>query len=925
MGKNHMVVTDQAVGTMESDAAAIKKAIGVLFRPGDVVELRVVGSPAYGTISGYYDDFDKLAEDVAICGDDENVATVYWTLNPVDPSLLARSPNRFKMASRLSKGEKLPTTRDEQIVERRLLLIDCDPVREKDAVTKEKPMATPEQKRASLVKAQALYDYLQSLGWPEPLGADSGNGAHIVYGIDLPNDHESTELIAGCLAVLAAKFDDDAVKIDRVVFNAARICKAYGTPVRKSLPHCLSKIKFAPNVLVPVPKEKLRELYDSMPEVRVDARHAPGNDGSSPTMHDDFNLGGFLDHVCEACNVSLLEDYESNGVHYYPLDGCPNNDGAEHTNQTVRKSCITMGEFGLGYKCFADQCEGFGIVRLLEKMRGDDRPFEGKIWKDDDGDLRDVEDINDVEDIESLRQPVGAREPFDEPPFTASVDEPMPDPEWERIKKEKQRIAAIDAEADAAIERVNAMIAEMPAESEAEREAKDEDNEAEREPKAEPAGDYASLLKAACYADGEAHRIGRQALESGKPLGWMLAAQTAAYAASGSGGVRMMNEAMRPFGHGAMYILLLGASESGKTQAMFHAIGLAGLKDDSLLKTPPVSDNSILLDLAGTAKKPVSQRARLYFLKEILTLLLKAAMEYATTLPTLCDLFDDGIHGGKTLKEMRIPPLAGFPVSILGGLPVDNPADFAIQFPPGSEDGFWGRCLFAAAERGWAYKPLPGESPRLEMPMVVVPDIFVDEATQWKNALPDKKASYRLGEILIRVAANWESADKAGLTVYGEAFDMPDVGPIEPVISRPEKRVVLSRGIFEAAKSFMTAMYEMRKLFKPGAGRVEDALIANSIVESVKKCMKKNGGEPISARAVFRAMPLREKWGYSRVMREINAADQAGAVRFTDPKAKAKTAEHKAFGQRAVWLPELLGEAAKARVKEKKNGKKRES
>jgi hypothetical protein len=44
------------------------------------------------------------------------------------------------------------------------------------------------------------------LGWLEPLVDDSGNGAHLLYRIDLPNDSESRELVKGCLETLSVLF-----------------------------------------------------------------------------------------------------------------------------------------------------------------------------------------------------------------------------------------------------------------------------------------------------------------------------------------------------------------------------------------------------------------------------------------------------------------------------------------------------------------------------------------------------------------------------------------------------------------------------------------------------------------------------------------------------------------------------------------------
>ena len=78
-----------------------------------------------------------------------------------------------------------------------------------------------------------MYVYLREHGWPEPVAADSGNGAHLLYAVDLPNDAESLELVRGVLEGLSFKFSDGAVGVDTATSNAARIWKLYGTTARK--------------------------------------------------------------------------------------------------------------------------------------------------------------------------------------------------------------------------------------------------------------------------------------------------------------------------------------------------------------------------------------------------------------------------------------------------------------------------------------------------------------------------------------------------------------------------------------------------------------------------------------------------------------------------------------------------------------------
>ena len=46
----------------------------------------------------------------------------------------------------------------------------------------------------------------RSQGFPEPLLGDSGNGGHLVYGLDLPNDEASRLLVENFLKAVARAF-----------------------------------------------------------------------------------------------------------------------------------------------------------------------------------------------------------------------------------------------------------------------------------------------------------------------------------------------------------------------------------------------------------------------------------------------------------------------------------------------------------------------------------------------------------------------------------------------------------------------------------------------------------------------------------------------------------------------------------------------
>ncbi len=198
---------------VQADAGEILRTLELLVAPDSVAELRCPKTER-GTGSGYYSEMAAMASEAsALSG---RVPGVYFTLNPVMPDLLARRVNRFEFWAK-------DTTTDENILSRRWLPFDFDPVRPAGI------SSTNAEHEAALTRARECRDWLTTQAWLDPILADSGNGAHLLYRIDLPNDKASQTLIARVLQAAAQKFSDSTVKVDTDVSNAARIWKVYGT------------------------------------------------------------------------------------------------------------------------------------------------------------------------------------------------------------------------------------------------------------------------------------------------------------------------------------------------------------------------------------------------------------------------------------------------------------------------------------------------------------------------------------------------------------------------------------------------------------------------------------------------------------------------------------------------------------------------
>jgi hypothetical protein len=223
-------------GSARPDRAEIAKAISLLFEPGDVVEVRIPKTRV-GVVAGYFDDHTAMAVAIHDADTEYRASGVYYVLNRINPALLGRACNRLRTRAEY-------TTADHNILGRRWLPIDLDPVRPAGISSSE------EEHGAAIHRAQTIADDMEK-EWGRPIVADSGNGAHLLYRVDLPNDQEALSFITGALTELDRRYSDSEVKVDVTSANAARIWKAYGTVARKGdgipgRPHRLSRILEVP-------------------------------------------------------------------------------------------------------------------------------------------------------------------------------------------------------------------------------------------------------------------------------------------------------------------------------------------------------------------------------------------------------------------------------------------------------------------------------------------------------------------------------------------------------------------------------------------------------------------------------------------------------------------------------------------------------
>ena len=341
-------MTANTIPLLKANPVEIARALGVFCAEDQIIEIRALGvsTPDYKqehTSSGYFDDQDKAAKTAAQI--DSYAHGIYFTINPCKPELLSRRYNRVKTC-----GKKDQTTADHNIDRRRWLPIDADPVRVSGVSSNDI------EHKAAISRAYQIRDWLESLGWQGIVLADSGNGAHALAPIDLPNDPESTILVQQCLEALASKFNDSVVTIDTSNHNASRIWKLPGTVARKGdntpeRPHRQARLLDLPDLRQP----NSRELLLTLAAMRPRQKEAPkqhnrnGHSGDSQKWLDEWIAA----HATDAEGPEEWHSQSGKGRRWiFPV--CPWD--TDHTN---RSAFITQqGDGPIAAGCHHNGCQG---------------------------------------------------------------------------------------------------------------------------------------------------------------------------------------------------------------------------------------------------------------------------------------------------------------------------------------------------------------------------------------------------------------------------------------------------------------------------------------------------------------------------------------------------------------------------------------
>lgn len=317
--------------------------LSLLHDPDEIVEIRSIDPKP--VVSGYFKaDSDAIEAELARFPG----RTFYQTMNRVKEACYAREQHE-----RLVERPK-ETTTDNDILGFQWILVDADPVRPSGV------SSSKAEKEAACKVAGTVKKKLMSMGFSEPIAADSGNGYHLLFKIHAAT--KDRQVIADFLAVLDMWFSTDEVKIDTAVYNPARITKLYGTVAHKGAstperPHRQSRIIHVPETIQKTPIDLIRNVASEYHQM------TPAVNNPIYRNSTKFDLEQFLsDHA-----VGIIKKIPISSGVKYQLECCPFDD--THRNGDAAVFAYSNGSFG--FHCFHNSCSGYHWHEFREKIDPD--------------------------------------------------------------------------------------------------------------------------------------------------------------------------------------------------------------------------------------------------------------------------------------------------------------------------------------------------------------------------------------------------------------------------------------------------------------------------------------------------------------------------------------------------------------------------
>jgi RecA-family ATPase len=304
-----------------------------------------------GIVTGWFHNNKKVADIVPKLSEVKPEGT-YVSLNTCNKILEDRTNGKLKA--------NITRTKDDDIIRYTNFLIDVDAKRPSGI------SSTDKEHIAAIKSAKKISRSLKKKGWPSPLMVDSGNGAQLIYKIDLKNTDQNKFLLKNILESLAQKFNSEKINIDTSVYNPSRLVRLPGTYNRKGedsskRPHRRARILAMPKSIKLVMTKRLQKLASTRREIENKIENEKPVESKNAMM----DVPAYLDRY----GIETIKVKSSRGGKMFCLKKCLFND--EHSPN--KASIFQSSEGTLYYQCFHNSCRGKKWEDARKVISGNDK------------------------------------------------------------------------------------------------------------------------------------------------------------------------------------------------------------------------------------------------------------------------------------------------------------------------------------------------------------------------------------------------------------------------------------------------------------------------------------------------------------------------------------------------------------------------
>ncbi len=448
------------------------------------------------------------------------------------------------------------------------------------------------------------------------------------------------------------------------------------------------------------------------------------------------------------------------------VEECPGV-GYRHSGSTL--TAFYWDGSSLGWSCFAQECPLHGksigqVIAFLNAQKGE--PYRGIIWE-----KRDDELLDSKWDIESLDD--------DEPHAEAPESVPVPSPAAVEARKHDNYTDGLDELIKE--QKLNGEIA-WTAEDFQPKPAAIAIIDPEKHEGLEFPGDCAMYGRLAAIAER------RERLQ----LGWLYPSLLIVAA---NLDIEDADHHVRANEYGA----LIGGVHTGKNAHMEVALASIRIPDREsvVMEDAPGSHSGLMNQLSEDEPLP-----RLLFLDELINVFNACAIQGSNLPAMLCSLWNKDKVGGSVKKGRQV--VYG-KLSMLGGLAINDAADFSRVFGAHSVKGLYDRFIFGYSEKHLKFRPTNIEPECFDPKPVHFPQWVWDAKDEW---IGDDLGRGRLSEHALRIALITAACN-------GDAE-----------VTKP---------CLEAAFRFCEWQERLRQVFRPGLAETKDAEAFEAVWSALKE------------------------------------------------------------------------------------------